>query len=162
LRNSLIIAIVASLGLAACSSGGPQTVPVGSQAAPLSQSGPHLVAPGFQRDTSCPSKYAICFTLKPKGKTTAEVCISSSGNCTSGIAGDWTWTQKITTVKGKKYSKIKVTFKPNPGNPVDDIFKLKKTKSSHGKVAYVQDLTWCAYPSPTTSCNSAEIGLIIK
>jgi hypothetical protein len=104
---------------AACSGGGPQTVPVGSQAAPLSQPGPHLVAPGFQRDTSCPSQ-CIAGLDVGKGKTKVEFCItvSKTANCNkSGLTGDWTWSGKITTIKGKKYSKIEASFKPNPRQP---------------------------------------------
>ncbi len=61
MRNNIIIAIVASLGLAACSSSASQTVPGGSQVAPLSHSAPHIVAAGFHRDQSCGSQYNFCY-----------------------------------------------------------------------------------------------------
>jgi hypothetical protein len=165
LRNILSVAIVASLGLSACSGGG-QAVPGGSQGAPQSRSASQPVLVGFQRDASCPSKYTIgCIDLG-KGKTKEELCVvytPSAPNCDpTGLEGKWTWSEKITNLKGKKYTGIKALFKPDPGNPTYDTFKVKTVKNSHGKIKYVQDVTWCAYPSPTTSCTSGEIGIATK
>lgn len=163
MRNSLIIAIVASLGLAACSGGGPQTMPGGSQVAPLSRSGLQLGAAGFQPDASCPSKYFACVTVKA-GTTKLEICIEKAGysGCpSSGLEGSQKWSGKIKTLKGKKYTGIKAKFKPNPGNPTDDVFTATTVKSSDGKVKYAQHLMACAYPSGSP-CETGEVGIITK
>jgi hypothetical protein len=151
-------ALAASLVLSACS-GGSQTIPGGSTVAPMGHHAAQLVAPGAQRDASCPATYFVCVTLYP-GTTTQGICISTSGNCTTGLVGSWNWSETITTVKtGKKYKKIKPSFSPNPGNPTTNSFKAKKVKNSHGKVKWAAALKACEVTNPA-SCIYGTIGLI--
>ncbi len=117
-----------------------------------------IVAEGGQRPASCPSQYFTCVTLY-KGSNQIGICISSSGNCTSGLVGNWTWSGTVVKAKsGKKYKKIKVSWSPNPGNPTTNTLKVKKIKNSHGKVVYAENITACGYPSG--SCIYGAIGLI--
>jgi len=162
-RFTLLLAssvLAASLALGGCStSGGSQALPGGSSVTPMGQHQLQIVAAGAQHTTSCPSsKYFTCLTLY-KGSNQIEICISSSGNCTSGLVGNWTWVGKIVKAKnGKKYKKIKVSWSPNPGNPTVNTLKVKKIKNSGGKVIYAEDITACGYPSG--SCISGAIGLM--
>jgi hypothetical protein len=118
-----------------------------------------LVAAGGIHNTSCPSSlYFTCITIY-KGSNQLEICISSSGNCTSGLAGEYTWSGTIIHVKtGKKDKKFKISWSPNPGNPTVNTIKVNTVKDSHGKIKYAEDITACGYPSG--SCLSGAIGLI--
>ena len=116
-----------------------------------------MVAAGVQRAASCPSTYFTCLTLY-KGSNQIEICISTSGNCTSGLVGTWDWTDVVVKVKnGKKYKKIKTSWSPNPGNPTVNTLKVKKIKNSNGKVIYAENLTAC---ESTSYCITGSIGLI--
>ena len=163
MRFTLLLAssvLAASLALGGCStSGGSQALPGGSSVTPMGHHQLQLVAAGVQRAASCPSsKYFTCLTLY-KGSNTLEICISSSGNCTSGLVGNYTWTGTIVKAKsGKKYKKIKVAWSPNPGNPSVNTLTVKKIKNSHGKIVYAEDIQACGYPSG--SCITGAIGLI--
>jgi len=162
-RFTLLLAssvLAASLALGGCStSGGSQALPGGSSVTPMGQHQVQLVATGGLKNSSCPSsKYITCLTLY-KGSNQIEICVSSSGNCTSGLVGDYTWSSKIVKAKnGKKYKKIKASWSPNPGNPSVNTLKVKKIKNSNGKVIYVDEITACGYPSG--SCLSGAVGLI--
>jgi hypothetical protein len=118
-----------------------------------------LVAAGAQHQVSCPSsKYFTCLTIY-KGSNQLEICISTSGNCTSGLSGEYTWSGTIIHVKtGKKDNKFKISWSPNPGNPTVDTIKVNTIKDSHGKIKYAEDIQACGYPSG--SCISGAIGLI--
>ncbi|MBV9333778.1 MAG: hypothetical protein JO146_07200 [Candidatus Eremiobacteraeota bacterium] len=117
-----------------------------------------LVAYGVQHLASCPSQYFTCVTLY-KGANTIGICISSSGNCTSGLVGNYTWSGTVVSAKtGKKYKKIKVSWSPNPGNPTTNTLTVKKIKNSNGKVIYAENISACGYPSG--SCITGAIGLI--
>jgi hypothetical protein len=162
-RFTLLLAssvLAASLALGGCStSGGSQALPGGSSVTPMGHHQLQLVAAGAQHQVSCPSsKYFTCLTLY-KGSNSIEICISTSGNCTSGLSGEYTWSQTIIKVKsGKKYKKIKASWSPNPGNPSTNTLIVKKIKNSGGKVIYAEDIQACGYPSG--SCISGAIGLI--
>ena len=162
MRYTLLLAssvLAASLALGGCStSGGSQALPGGSSVTPMGHHQVQLVAVGVQHLASCPSQYFTCLTIY-KGSNQIEICISSSGNCTSGLVGNWTWSGKIIHVKtGKKDRKFKVSFSPNPGNPTVNTIKVNEIKDSHGKIKYAEDITACGYPSG--SCISGAIGLI--
>ena len=164
MRFTLLLAssvLAASLALAGCStSGGSQAIPGSSSVSPMGHQQYQLVATGGLHNTSCPSsKYFTCLTIY-KGSNQIEICISSSGNCTSGLVGNWTWSGKIIHVKtGKKDKKFKVKFSPNPGNPTVNTIKVNTIKDSHGKIKYAEDITACPYGS-SGSCISGAIGLI--
>jgi hypothetical protein len=161
LRHSLLIAMVASLGIAACSGGGPQAIPGNSQVASTGGSALRLIVPGFHPDSSCAAEYLTCVTVARGVKTKLELCISKDSNCSSGVEGTYKWFGEIVTLKGKKYTGITATFKPNPGNPAYDIFEGKTAlKNSHGHTVYAQELEACAYPSG--SCKYGEIGIKTK
>jgi hypothetical protein len=160
MRFTLLVASAAlavSLTLSACSSGSSQAIPRGSSVAPMRDHAPRLVVIGGK--TSCGSAFYECVTLHP-GTTTIELCVTTSGNCTSGLYSNWNWASEIFNYpSGKRYRKIKASFSPNPGNPTTNIFKVKKIKNTHGKVKWYENVTLCnVYFS---SCDpSAYIGLI--
>jgi hypothetical protein len=160
-------ALAASLLLSACSSGGgSQSIPGGgSQAvAPMGHSAPHLVAMNRGASGSCPSAYLVCIDLSKKTPGTASICISTSGNCTSGLVGEWNWVTVVTNLKGKSEKKhIKNSWSPNPGNPSTDTFKEKGKvkKSKNGAVKYVGNVTTCEVTNPS-SCLTTAIGIITQ
>ncbi len=151
--------LAASLVLSGCSTtGGSQSIPGSSSVSPMGHQQGQLVASGVQRPASCPSQYFTCLTIY-KGSNQLEICISSSGNCTSGLVGNWTWSGTIVHVKtGKKDKKFKVSWSPNPGNPTVNTIKVNTIKDSHGKIKYAENITACGYPSG--SCIYGAIGLI--
>jgi hypothetical protein len=158
LFTSALCSAVAVGLLAGCSGGGlGSSVPSGSQAIAQAQSGMRF-GTNVQRDASCASEYVTCLTVSKKTPGKVEICISSSGNCTSGSFPTYTWTQKIVTLSGKPFKSLAGSIKPKVGNPIEDTVKeKKKVASSGGAVKYVQDITAC----PTSgSCLDGEIGII--
>lgn len=158
MRFSLLLAstaLVASLTVSACSSDRSQAIPTDSTMAPMGHRAPHVVMAGG--DATCGAGFHICVTLHP-GKTTTELCVSTTYNCSSGIVGYWYWVGTVVTYpKGKKYRKIKVSYSPNPGNPVINTFKVRKLKNTHGKVKWVEKIETC---NSSSSCLAIPIGLI--
>jgi hypothetical protein len=158
-------ALAASLLLSACS-GGSQAVPGGSQAiAPMGHHSLHLVAasPG-NPSANCPSSlYITCIDITKASGGAVEICISTSGNCSSGLVGDWNWKTVVTKLSTGKNAKRKIHNKwsPNPGNPSTDTFtEVRAVKpSQNGSVKYVGTLTACEVTNPS-SCLSGAIGLI--
>jgi hypothetical protein len=119
---------------------------------------PHLVAIG-KRNASCGSAFFACVTLTPPSSSIG-ICISTSGNCTSGLVGSWNWSGTVVTYpKGKKYKKIKVSFSPNPGNPTTNTFSAKKIKNTHGKAKWAENLKACEVTNPA-SCLYGLVGII--
>ena len=161
MRFTLLLAsgaLAASLALSACS-GGSQAIPGGAQSvAPMGHHAAQLVVPGAHHDASCPSSYITCLTLYP-GNNTLGICISTSGNCTTGLVGEWNWADTIVTLKGKKYKKFKESWSPNPGNPSTQTIVVKKVKNTHGKVKWVDEINACEVTNPS-SCLSGNVGLI--
>jgi hypothetical protein len=161
-RFTLLIAssvLAASLALAGCSTGGgSQAIPGSSSVAPMGHHGAQLTVAGAQHLASCPSsKYFTCLTIY-KGSNQLEICISTSGNCSSGLVGTWTWSGQIIHVKtGKKDKKFKIKWSPNPGNPTVNTIKVNTIKDSKGKIKYAEDITAC---ESTSYCISGAIGLI--
>jgi hypothetical protein len=112
----------------------------------------------------CPSsKYLLCAGISPSSSGPQfGICISTSGNCSSGLIGDWSWSSVLTTTKGKSASKkLSEVWSPNPGNPSDQyVTEKKKIKASKkGKVKFVDTFTACNVSDPS-SCLSAAAGLI--
>jgi len=159
-------ALAASLLLSACSSGGSsQAIPGGSgSAAPMGHHAPHIVAVTAGNPSSgCPSsKYILCIDITKASGGSFGLCISTSGNCSSGLIGDWTWATTVTNLKGKSAKKkIHNSWDPNPGNPSTNTFtEAKKVKpSKNGSVKYVANVTACEVTDPS-SCLSGAVGLI--
>lgn len=157
----LVAAIVASLGLAACSNGASPAIPGAQAFAPAGHAESHLVIEGVPL-ASCPtSKYIGCITLAKGHPVKYTICITSTGNCTSGKFPKEKWSSKVTTVKGKPFKGIVGTFKPNPGNPTKGTVTAKvQLKNSNDKVVYVQIVKAC--PVKGGSCTSSDIGIVTK
>lgn len=157
MRTIVVATIVASLGLAACS-GGSQPVPGGVQgAAPMGRSAAQFVGVGVQPLATCPSKYILCVTVSKSKPGKYEICISSTGSCSSGTFPKEKWSNTITTLSGKKFTGITGSFSPNPGNPTEVTLKAKVTlKNSHGKVDYIQKIKAC---HTAGSCKTGEVGI---
>lgn len=172
-------ALAAGLVLSACS-GGSQALPGGAQSvAPMSHHGdfPTLVTPK-EDATTCPSSdgstYLECYTVKPGKKFKEQWCIvyssKNNGTCDTSILypGTWTWTvSKVFEVSNNKPTKsIKNSWKPNPGNPTENMITSKKSvKSTKGKVGYYIDLEACNSASQCVEKSSGQpylIGIIVK
>jgi hypothetical protein len=156
--SALCTAVAVGL-LAGCSGSNlGSSLPTGSQTvAPAAHSGMLLVS-GVQRPQSCPGSYITCVTISKSTPAKTEICISTTGSCTSGSFPPFTWTQKIVTLKGKKFTSIVGSIKPKVGNPIEDSIKeKKKVKSSKGKVEYVQDIKACP---ASGSCQTGAVGIV--
>ena len=156
-------ALAASLLLSGCSSGSSQAIPGGSQSVAMGHHAPHMVPVVAGNPSSCPSsKYILCIDITKASGGSFGLCISTSGNCSSGLVGDWNWSTTVTTLKGKNAKKkIHNSWDPNPGNPSTNTFtEVKKIKKSkHGTVKYVANVTACEVTDPS-SCLSGAVGLI--
>ncbi len=169
MRLSLLCAssaLAASLLLSACStSGTSQAIPGGSQSVgAMGHHGPQFVVSGQNGDAaSCPtSVYVECINLSKKKGGSFGLCLSTSGNCTSGLVGDWNWTTTVTNLKGKNEDKkISNSWDPNPGNPSTDTFKVHGKLRPSKQVKYIANITACEVTNPS-SCVSGEVGLIPK
>jgi hypothetical protein len=136
-------ALAASLVLSACSGGaGSSAIPGGSSVVPMGQShGGYRVVTEITRETSCPSTYVQCLALTPGSPAEVEWCISSSGNCTSGLYTGkivWTISEPVTKIKtGKNYRKIKAAWATKKGNPDDlTVTPAASVKSTKGTIGY--------------------------
>ncbi|HEY2475992.1 MAG TPA: hypothetical protein VGI19_14475 [Candidatus Cybelea sp.] len=157
--SALATAVAAGI-LAGCASGlGTSSLPTGSQSmGPANRNAMQMVVAGIQRDASCSSKYITCVTVSKKTPAKIEICISTGSSCSSGSFPPYTWTQKIVTLKGKKFSDLVGSIKPKTGNPIEDTIKeKKKVKSSKGVVKYAQDITAC--PETSGSCLQGAVGI---
>lgn len=140
-------ALAASLMLAACSSGGSSSaIPSGNSIAPMGHShGGYRLVMVAQRDTTCPASYVQCLAVSPGSYAQAEWCLSSTGNCSSGLyAGrtKWTVTEKpIKNKTGRAYHKLVATWSPVKGNPsILTVTANAAARSSKGVVGY--SMTW--------------------
>ena len=163
MRTTLLVAaIVASLGLAACSSGGSQTIPGSQSLAPMgSRFSAHLAVEDIAPDNCPTSKYIGCITVAKGHPAKYTICITTTSSCNSGSFPGEKWSSKILTLKKKLFKGIVGTFKPNPGNPTKGTVTAKvKLTSSGGKVRFVQAVKAC--PTAGGSCQTNDIGIITK
>ncbi len=121
----------------------------------------HLVAAGGQRDASCPASDFACTTVNKASGGTIGICITSTGVCSGTLPGPYKFKSVIIkNSTGRKFRRIKATFDPNPGNPVNDNFTepLKAVKPSHGNYLYTQEITGCTLGA-SPSCISGNLGI---
>jgi hypothetical protein len=97
---------------------------------------------------SCPSQYSGgCVTPTASSPAQFEWCVSTSGNCSSGLVGTFDWTSSITLAKnGKAYKgkKFSSTWSPDPGNPSVLTISAKRKKAKGTKVVYADSQTTCS------------------
>ncbi|MGA8576495.1 MAG: hypothetical protein WB609_12540 [Candidatus Cybelea sp.] len=163
MRTTLLVAaLVASLELAACSSGGSQAIPGAQSLAPMGSGfSAHLAVEGIAPDNCPTSKYIACITVAKGHPAKYTICITTGNSCTSGSFPGEKWSSKILTLKKKIFKGIVGTFKPNPGNPTKGTVTAKvKLNNSRGKVAYVQAVKAC--PTAGGRCITNDIGIITK
>jgi hypothetical protein len=151
--------LAASIGLSACSSGGSQAVPGGSQqTAPMAKSGgPHIAVVGGQPDASCPSKFITCVTITKSSPAQVSICVQyTTGYCP--YPGVWTWSSQVQHTKtGYPFGKIKSSISPNPGNPTYiTISEKRRVRGSHGKYKYQDFIETC---NSSSQCLSGYIGI---
>jgi hypothetical protein len=158
----LVAAVVASFGLAACSNGSSALPGASSQFSNANAGSSLKFAIAGVPLAQCPtSKYIGCITLAKGHPVKYTICITSGTSCNSGSFPKEKWSSKITTVKGKPFTGIGATFKPNPGNPTKGTVTAKvKLKNSDGKVAFVQAVKAC--PTKGGSCITNDIGIVAK
>ncbi len=161
-RSLLIAAVVASLGLAACSGGTSPSIPGSAPlAAQRGERASMQIVNGELPPAACPSQYIGCITVAKGHPAKYQICITTTGNCTSGSFPSEKWSNKIVTLKGKAYKGITGSFKPNPGNPTEVTVTAKVAlKNSKGKVVYAQDLKAC--PTGSGSCTTGAVGIATK
>jgi hypothetical protein len=164
-------ALAASLALSACSSGGSQAVPSGSQVtAPMGHHvGPYAVMTGARQAQSCPSPYYYCYEIAPGSTLTEEWCIITTGSsCSSNLApGTWEWKDlgKVSKVGGGKGKGIKSKWSPKKGNPTDNVVTVKANVPSTGSSpGYYFNWESCAKSGPYKgSCvGPVDIGIIVS
>jgi hypothetical protein len=158
----LVVAILAGMGLAACSGGG-SALPGGSQAASgNSQSRGHADAFRMKFMTagvSCPSTWKVCYNISYGTPINYSVCMAGgSGKCTT--AG-WNWSQVLFTLKNHvKSFRILSSFSTNPGNPVtvtaNERFPINASRIG---VKYTSEIIACEPNSPS-NCVAQPVGLI--
>lgn len=121
---------------------------------------PAMAAASGQTRQSCPSSlYFVCTTVSQSSPAELGICISTSGNCSTGLSpGTWTWQTAQFKAKGNKpFKKLVSSTSPNPGNPVTiTISEKKKVKSSKGKNKYYMALEAC---NSSSSCAAGNVGI---
>lgn len=165
MRTTLLIAtIVAGLALAACSSGGSQAVPGGSQAAaPMNQHQPyHIIFLGhrYHPAQSCGAQYYMCYNVAYGLETLYNICVGIGNNC---LKQEWSWSQTMYTVLNHHITyRVYASISPNPGNPTTvtliERFPLypDRPPSSHIGVKYDQHIIACH----ASQCVSANVGIV--
>ena len=110
---------------------------------------PALKFASITGDTTCPSQYYACAALSQSTPYYAGWCVSSTGNCTSGLVGTWDWTTAVTNAKtgkptDKKNKNPTITWSPDPGNPstMEAIAKNAKPAKKF-KVKWAAALSTC-------------------
>lgn len=80
--------------------------------------------------TSCPSEYTGgCYAVDASNPISFEWCVSSSGDCSSGLVGTWAWTSSTVVAKtGKTLKKSIGVWSPDPGNPSTITISTKTKK----------------------------------
>ncbi len=163
MRSTLFVGLAllaASLGLAACSSGGSTQPPLGAGA------GAGSTQPA--RPQSCPSQYVECITLSRGAPFTQQWCLSAAGiilgDCTP--AGNPTWSVSVRKVSTrKKFWGITASFHPNPGNPTELTITQEKKKmaSSGGQIVYEAFTEVCQPDGGGEGCGfGPTVGIAIK
>jgi hypothetical protein len=155
-RPSAPAAILTALLLSGCggsSAGGPaplngalasrvQTAALEREARPVA--GRSDAAPA----ASCPYSGG-CYAVDKGNPVTFQWCISTTGNCTSGLDGNWTWTAVVTDIKTGKVIKpgkgpVSAVWSPDPGNPSTLTVSTDfKHLHEHPKVLYSVTLSTC-------------------
>ena len=109
---------------------------------------PVLGSTNARPDSSCPYSGG-CFVVLAGSPLTAEWCISSTGNCSSGLVGVWNWTATVTNVKTGKVSKpgkgpVTAVWSPDPGNPSTLTISTNfKKAAKHPKIVYTVAASTC-------------------
>jgi hypothetical protein len=142
--------------LAACSggAGSSSAIPGGSSAsAPMAHHGYHLVNVGARKPQTCTSPYYICYITTPGSTEEFGWCLSTSGNCTSGLyAGKVNWKTTACAPNAAQTDgptgcngRVKSKFGP-PATQVGLIYDTVTTKASvHPGTGTPQyDATWTA------------------
>ncbi len=106
--------------------------------------GEHAVRPNL----NCPSQYSGgCVSPTASSPAQFEWCVSTSGNCSSGLVGSFDWTSALTNAKtGKAYKKkaFKSTWSPDPGNPSVLTISARRTRARGTKVLLADAQTACS------------------
>jgi hypothetical protein len=108
---------------------------------------------------SCPKGYTACISVLP---FTTQYCVSTNGNCTSGVApGTWIWSAHVGRVKGQYFKELQATWSPNPGNPSTvTITTRQQVRKSHTKVVAYVALSVCEASSGGCYDDFAVYGIL--
>jgi hypothetical protein len=134
LKSSGLALVAAVAFLPGCMGGGTASTPSVSGMSAMHQTGqqqtqsiqreqaglkPVLAHTDAVPDTSCSSEYTGgCYAVDAANPISFEWCVSSSGDCSSGLVGTWEWTSTTVVVKtGKTLKKSIGVWSPDPGNP---------------------------------------------
>ena len=155
--------VAAAAVLSGCGSGGTgsaapaldgQSVVSASAVAPAAR--PVFASSNAHPLTSCPSQYTGgCFLVDAANPISFEWCVSQSGNCSSGLIANWTWSAVVTDVKtGKVLSPgkgaVTAVWNPNPDNPSTLTITTKfKKLSKKPVVKYSVANSTCEISEPT-------------
>jgi hypothetical protein len=153
-RTSRIVLIAAALAT---------TLTTGASAAIVRHAGPAFAKYGVvnagshgPRSASCSHETASCLSPTRNSPFVAEWCISSSGNCSSGLVGNWNWTATVTKVgRGKGYKRVKASWSPDPGNPSVITISDSRRKAKGKKTIANVTLSTCNTSSGSCFSNFA-------
>jgi len=108
---------------------------------------------GVHNNLSCPPTYFACVSPTKASPYLDGWCVSSTGNCSSGLVGDWDWSSAISKIgKGKGIGKVSSTWSPDPGNPSTNTIADKRKKAKGTKLIGAVSHSTCE--TTTGSCFS--------
>jgi hypothetical protein len=158
---SLASAVLASVLLAACSSGSAPTIPGSQPAADFThRPGAHAVAIVPDHKNRCPSSaFTFCVDISPSSSGPYwDWCGNAS--C-SGAAYDLVATDSIAMTKsGKNMDKqLPSSWAPSPGNPSENYITEHKVFAPSPNPKFTETSQACYYYDPS-DCSSVTVGLI--
>lgn len=154
-----LLAAAAGIGMLSTSAGFASTlVRHAGAAAPQRY---HIVAGwgGAHANVTCPPQYTECLSISRGNPSSTPFCISSAGNCSSGLVGIWDWTAVVAKVRGQDYKKISAVWSPDPGNPSTITISTTKRHSRHTRIVATVTLSTCEVTSGSCFSDFAVVAI---
>src|ERR1700724_221774 len=105
-----------------------------------------------QDQSSCPSSDAACFTISKTMPATSEWCISTSGNCKTGLQGKQRWSAVAYDCSSGtcvETYKVRAVWDPHRGNPSTETISTRQRKPTAGYTYQVDFYACPIHPTPS-------------
>ena len=113
---------------------------------------------GVHTNFTCPPTYFACVSPTKASPYQDGWCVSTSGNCTTGLVGSWNWTSVVAKL-GKGFKKVKSTWSPDPGNPSTNTISDARRKAKGTKLIASVTHSTCEVTNGTCFSNFVSYGV---